>query len=197
MHRLPVDNISTLLAKNVMPHRLPLLDLLDDYRERYPAEAAVVGRYRGFVASEADCFERSLLIGHVTGSAWIVDPAGTKTLLTHHAKLERWLQLGGHADGDPDVAAVALREAREESGMAEFRLVEPGIFDIDIHTIPERKGIPEHLHYDVRFLLEASQTAFVVSDESLDLAWVPLADLADYSSEPSMLRMRDKSLRIG
>lgn len=160
----------------------------------YRGEAGVVTRFRSFVTSEPHCFERSLLIGHVTGSAWVIDPTGSQTLLTHHAKLERWLQLGGHADGDPDVAAVALREAREESGMAEFRLVEPGIFDLDIHAIPERKGIPEHLHYDVRFLLEASQTAFVVSDESLDLAWVPLADLQDYSTEPSMLRMRDKSL---
>jgi len=180
-----------------MPHRTPLLDLLDDYLDRHVGEAGVVTRFRSFVTSEPDCFERSLLIGHVTGSAWIIDPTGSQTLLTHHAKLERWLQLGGHADGDPDVAAVALREAREESGMAEFRLVEPGIFDLDIHAIPERKGIPEHLHYDVRFLLEASQTAFVVSDESLDLAWVPLAELDTYSKEESMLRMREKSFERG
>lgn len=177
-----------------MSYRNPLLDLLDDYLNRHPAETEVATRFRRFVAAEPDCFQRSLLIGHVTGSAWIIDPTGTKTLLTHHAKLERWLQLGGHADGDPDVAAVALREAREESGIAAFRLVHHGIFDIDIHTIPERKGTPEHLHYDVRFLLQAGSTTFVVSDESIDLAWVPLAELEEFSTEASMLRMRDKSL---
>jgi len=177
-----------------MPHRQPLLDSLENYRERHPVEAEVVARYRHFVAEEADCFERSLLKGHVTGSAWIVDPGGTQTLLTHHAKLERWLQLGGHADGESDVAAVALREAREESGIAAFELLGQGIFDIDIHTIPERKGIPEHLHYDVRFLLRAASKEFVVSEESIDLAWVPLAELEDYTREASMLRMRDKAL---
>lgn len=174
-------------------HRQPLLDLLTEYRERVPGEAEVTDRFLGFVQAHPACFERSLLIGHITGSAWIVDPTRTQTLLTHHRKLNRWLQPGGHADGDPDVAAVALREAQEESGIEAVRLLRMEIFDLDVHTIPERKGVPEHLHWDVRFLIEAAHLDYVVSEESNDLAWVPMADIERYSSEESMLRMRDKA----
>ena len=90
--------------------------------------------------------------GHITGSAWVVDPAGSRLLLTHHRKLGKWLQLGGHSDGEPDTLAVALREAREESGLR-VRPISNAVLDIDIHTIPALKGEPAHLHYDVRFAL--------------------------------------------
>src|SRR5437773_8684321 len=112
---------------------------------------------RQFVEANVDCFERSLQIGHITGSAWIVDRDRTHALLTRHRKLNKWLQLGGHADGDPDILRVALREAREESNLDAIRPVSEAIFDVDIHLIPERAGEPEHLHYDVRFLLEADR----------------------------------------
>src|SRR5215510_11521790 len=93
---------------------------------------------RQFVAANPNCFERSLQIGHVTGSAWIVDLDRTHALLTHHRKLNKWLQLGGHADGDPDILRVALREAREESNLDAIRPVSENIFDVDIHVIPAR-----------------------------------------------------------
>ena len=102
-------------------HRKPLLDLLARYRAAHPDEAACADRIRALVETQRDCFERSCFPGHVTASAWLLSPDGKRFLLTHHRKLDRWLQLGGHADGDPDVAAVALREAREESGLAELR----------------------------------------------------------------------------
>src|SRR6187551_2058799 len=85
------------------------------------------------------CFHRDHLPGHITGSAWIVDEKKEFVLLTHHAKLNRWLQPGGHADGDENVSGVALREAEEETGIKNFTLLNQGIFDIDIHTIPARK----------------------------------------------------------
>ncbi|MCW1887759.1 NUDIX hydrolase [Luteolibacter flavescens] len=174
-------------------HRQPLLDQLAAYAAKHPDETETVQRFAGFVAAEADCFERSLAIGHVTGSAWIVSADGSQVLLTHHAKLDRWLQLGGHADGDPDVLAVALKEAREESGLSDFEPVGSGIFDLDIHPIPARKGDPEHLHYDVRYLLRATgSTAYTVSDESHDLRWVPLDGVAELTGEESMLRMVEK-----
>jgi 8-oxo-dGTP pyrophosphatase MutT (NUDIX family) len=148
-----------------------------------------------FVESERDCFERRLLSGHVTGSAWIVNPAGDRALLTHHRKLDRWLQLGGHADGDPDILAVALREAREESGLSDVRPLSEAIFDLDVHPIPARGAEPRHLHYDVRFLLEADDAApLTISHESKDLAWVDLAEIARYSTEASITRMTAKSL---
>jgi 8-oxo-dGTP pyrophosphatase MutT (NUDIX family) len=171
-------------------HRQPLLDQLASYAGRHPAEAATVARFTAFVVASPDCFERSLREGHVTGSAWIVNADGSEVLLTHHRKLGRWLQLGGHADGDPDLPAVALKEAREESGLADFESIGDGIFDLDIHPIPARGDEPEHLHYDVRYLLRASgATDYTVSDESHDLRWVPLAGVAALSDEESMRRM--------
>lgn len=151
-------------------------------------------RLSQFVAQHPDCFERSLSIGHVTGSAWIIDLARDHALLTHHRKLNRWLQLGGHSDGDHDTLRVALREGREESGLSALQPVSEAIFDIDVHLIPERKGEPAHYHYDVRFLLEADRQApLTISSESKDLAWVPLEEILALAPEPSIRRMVAKS----
>src|SRR5882672_8038315 len=99
-------------------------------------------------------FHRDHLPGHITGSAWIVNEDFTKVLLVLHAKLGRWLQPGGHADGDENVLGVALREAEEETGVKQYELLHPGIFDLDIHPIPARKDFQEHLHYDIRYLVQ-------------------------------------------
>ena len=149
-----------------------------------------------FVEEHADCLMRSQLSGHLTGSAWIVNAARTQTLLTHHRKLDKWLQLGGHADGDPDLLAVAMREAREESGLTSVTPLSGEIFDVDRHLIPERKNEPEHYHYDLRFLFEADgDEPLVVTNESKDLAWVELAEVARLNPEESMLRMVRKTVR--
>jgi 8-oxo-dGTP pyrophosphatase MutT (NUDIX family) len=119
-----------------------------------------------------------------------VNATGCEVLLTHHRKLDRWLQLGGHADGDGDVLGVAMKEAEEESGLTDFSHVGHGIFDIDIHLIPERKGEPAHFHYDVRYVLRANGCLdFTVSEESHDLRWVKLDGVKTLTSEPSMMRM--------
>jgi 8-oxo-dGTP pyrophosphatase MutT (NUDIX family) len=176
-------------------HRKLLLDQLSAYAAAHPAETETITRFQDFVTSHEDCFERSLNIGHITGSAWIVSADGSETLLTHHRKLNCWLQLGGHADGDPDVAAVALKEACEESGLDEFEALDHTIFDLDIHRIPARKNEAEHLHYDVRYLLRATgNTDFTVSEESHDLRWVPIEQVQDLTTEESMLRMVRKWL---
>ena len=98
-------------------HRKPLLDLLARYRASHPDEAACADRIRALVETQRDCFERSCFPGHVTASAWLLSPDGRRFLLTHHRKLDQWLQPGGHADGDTDLPRVALREAREETGL--------------------------------------------------------------------------------
>jgi 8-oxo-dGTP pyrophosphatase MutT (NUDIX family) len=122
-----------------------------------------------------------------------VNAAGTEILLTHHKKLNRWLQLGGHADGDTDVLAVALREAREESGLDGIEIFSREIFDIDIHRIPPRGKDPEHDHYDVRYVFrQLGRDAYTVSEESHDLAWVEIDGLERYTEEVSMLRMAEK-----
>ena len=174
--------------------RNALLEKLGAYQPPDPREAAAADALRAFVMAHPDCFERSLAIGHITGSAWIVDPDRTSALLTYHRKLDKWLQLGGHADGDPDILRVALREAREESGLEEIRAVSKDIFDIDIHVIPARAAEREHLHYDVRFLLEADPRApLTASHESRSLAWVPLGEIERLNPEESITRMVAKT----
>jgi 8-oxo-dGTP pyrophosphatase MutT (NUDIX family) len=174
--------------------RQNLLSLVQHYKKSFPAEVSMPERLEQFVMDNADCFERSLLIGHVTGSAWILDKDKKKTLLTHHRKLNRWLQPGGHADGDSIVSRVAMREAQEESGLEDLNLVSNEIFDIDIHLIPARKNEPEHYHYDCRFLIQCTgDEIYSVSDESHDLAWIPLVEIKKYTDEPSIMRMVDKT----
>jgi 8-oxo-dGTP pyrophosphatase MutT (NUDIX family) len=108
--------------------------------------------------------------------------------------LNKWLQPGGHAEGEENVLNVALREAREETGVREFKVLGQGIFDLDIHPIPARKGFPDHLHYDIRFLFEADKNKQVtVSDESHDVAWVALDALGELTqNNPSIMRMVHK-----
>lgn len=172
-----------------------LRSLLNSYVPSCKAEARDSARMLSFLGAHPDCFERSCKPGHFTGSAWLINATGDSVLLTHHKKLGRWLQPGGHADGDSDLLRVSLREASEESGIDEIEPAAPGIFDIDIHEIPEHKGIPAHLHYDVRFALRALSDKFVVSDESTALAWVPLKRLEEYTLEDSLLRMRAKWIK--
>ncbi len=177
---------------------LPRFDLaaaLARYRLAHPDEPGVVDLFRPFLESSPDVFERRHPPGHFTGSAWLVSADGQRVLLTHHRKLGRWLQLGGHADGDADLAMVALREAEEESGLVDLA-VAAEIFDIDRHAIPARGADPEHWHYDVRFVVRATGSEdFALSEESLALAWRPVADIAaDPDADDSLRRMAKKWL---
>jgi 8-oxo-dGTP pyrophosphatase MutT (NUDIX family) len=150
-----------------------------------------------FVRSHEDCFERSQKAGHVTGPAWIVNPGRTHALLTHHAKLNKWLQPGGHCGGDGDVARVALREAHEETGLADLRLWRDAVFDVDAHQIPARGGEPAHVHYDIRYLIEAGEDSpLTVSDESHELAWVRLVKIETLNADASVLRMVARTLAL-
>lgn len=168
---------------------------LRDYQVRWKDESKTVERFIDFVSSHPDCFERGLRIGHVTGSAWVVNPAGTHVLLTHHKKLDMWVQLGGHADGDSDVFRVARREAEEESGLEAVAPVSNRIFDVDVHRIPAREDEPEHFHWDIRYALRAvGNETYAVSDESHDLRWIEIQSLASVTQEESMLRMARKWL---
>ena len=181
-------------------HRRRLLETLARYADRFPDEAVAAERFRAFVAGHFDCFERSCVPGHVTGSAWVVSHDQARFLLTHHRKLGRWLQLGGHSEGDPDPAQVALREAREESGIAGLELVpidgrvQP--LDLDAHEIPARGNEPAHIHYDVRFLVVAPPDAvIVVSEESLALRWFAADQPLDVPHDESVARLRAKAIR--
>ena len=148
-------------------------------------------RFVSFVREHERCFERDCWAGHITGSAWLVNDAGTHVLLTHHKKLGAWFQLGGHSDGESNTLLAAHREAEEESGLP-VRVLDSRIFDLDVHEIPARKSDPAHFHYDVRFVFAAEQEDFSVSAESLDLAWVEIEHLKTFTEETSMLRMAAK-----
>ncbi|MBI3772447.1 MAG: NUDIX hydrolase [Gammaproteobacteria bacterium] len=178
-------------------HRIILKNKLSAHRPFDTTEEQMLDRIMQFVNAQPDCFERHLNVGHITGSAWIIDRERSHALLTHHRKLDRWLQLGGHSDGDPDTLAVSLREGREESGLESICPVSDAIFDVDVHLIPARKSEPDHFHYDVRFLLEADRKLpLVISSESNDLAWVPLDKVAALAPDASILRMLAKSLSL-
>ena len=142
-----------------------------------------------------DAHRRELAEGHLTASALVLDAARERVLLTHHRKLGRWLQLGGHCDGDPDLVRVALTEATEESGIEGLR-IDPVPIDLDIHTIParpargNRPAEPEHLHYDTRFVVTAPPGAVeVASEESLSLGWFAPGDLARIDLDDSVRRL--------
>jgi len=182
-----------------------LADQLLEYRRRWPSESEVVAQFEDLLGPRADdaCdvvaddpYRRERLAGHLTASSWLVDQGGARVLLTHHRKLDRWLQLGGHADGDRDLSRVALREAEEESGLAGLTL-EGDLFDLDRHWIPARAEVPGHWHYDMRYVVRAgAREDFVVSAESHDLAWRDIDAIADDpDADPSLRRMARKWLR--
>jgi 8-oxo-dGTP pyrophosphatase MutT (NUDIX family) len=181
-------------------HREPLLRLLAAHRARWPEDAPRVDAVTAFVRAHPDCFERSCLPGHVTGSAWIVSPDRRAVLLTHHRKLGRWLQVGGHADGDPDPFRVARREAEEESGLSALAVPPEASglpLDVDVHEIPPRGTEPAHLHHDVRFLLVAAPGQTIrPSDESHEVRWVPCERLLDLVDEESIVRMHRRAERL-
>ena len=154
-----------------------LAELLQHYRFRFPEQITLVDDFLSFLSTEKERpFHRENLTRHMTGSAWLLDPSESKVLLTHHRKLNMWIQLGGHADGNPDILEVATREAEEESGIHGITPIATSIFDIDKHLIPARPEEPEHYHYDIRFLLKAPHPDFSISAESKSLGWLSFDD---------------------
>ena len=172
-----------------------LIQLIQNYSDRYPSEKVAITML-SFIENHTNHFSRTNHHGHFTGSAWIINPDKSKILMTHHKKIGKWLQLGGHADGESDLLKVSQREAIEESGINNFVTISNEIFDMDIHEIPPIGSDPKHLHYDIRFLLQADpdKESLTISNESHDVAWIPLDQIAHYNSEKSIMRMVDKTI---
>jgi 8-oxo-dGTP pyrophosphatase MutT (NUDIX family) len=181
--------------------RQALLSELDRYLARHRDEADTVARIRHLLEAHERAFHRDCLPGHITSSAWIVSRETRSVLLTHHRKLERWLQLGGHTDGETDVLASALREAEEESGLRGFAPVPSReatrfeILDVDVHLIPARGAEPEHEHHDIRFLLEVSEAQPIDRQvrESKEVRWFPSQGIEARFDEESLARMARKA----
>jgi 8-oxo-dGTP pyrophosphatase MutT (NUDIX family) len=143
-----------------------------------------------FVATHEDALHRECEDGHLTGSAFVVDAEASHTLLLHHRKLDRWLQPGGHADGNANLAAVALREATEETGIDGLRIAVPAI-DVDVHFV-DPPGEEPHFHFDVRHLVVAPPDAEVrLNDESYGHVWASWAELSELSTDDGLLRLVD------
>ncbi len=170
-----------------------LLRLLAAHRPSDATEHAHWQHTLSFVSRTARPAGRDAPEGHITASAWILSPERDAVLLTHHKKLGRWLQLGGHVEDDASIELAALREAGEESGLPDLALLDAALFDIDVHAIPARKNEAGHWHFDCRFLLQAPHAAFVTSDESNALAWFPLARIDASMADAAMLRMVQKT----
>ncbi len=180
-------------------HKEDLLNRLSEYQTIHMDEAGMVARTLRFIEAHDNCFDRNLSYGHVTGSSWILNPAHSHTLMLHHRKLDWWLQPGGHADGDPDILQVVLKEASEETGIDEqhIHLVSEDIFDVDIHTIFPSVHDHRHEHFDIRFLFEVDDRLEIPgNDESHEVAWIPLNQVCHLNNLRSLHRMVRKSLAL-
>lgn len=180
-----------------MMNRSYLITLLQNYLPTNTEEIEFKERIITFIQQQPTCFERSLEIGHITASAWLLSKDHRTALVMHHAKLDTWLQLGGHCDGNPDVLAVALKEAQEESGITGIAPILTDIFDIDIHLIPASNKEKEHYHYDIRFLLHVtSDEQIIQNSESKELRWIPRELTTLPTVNPSVMRMFKKWVNL-
>lgn len=143
-----------------------------------------------FLEKNGDAFLRSNLLAHMTASSWIVNPERTKTLMVYHNLYDSWSWTGGHADGETDLLSVALREAREETGIEHVRPLSPEIFSLEVLTVDghEKRGeyVPSHLHMNVTYLLESeeSDTLHICREENSGVAWFTLEEALKASTEP-------------
>ncbi|HEY8712759.1 MAG TPA: NUDIX hydrolase [Thermoanaerobaculia bacterium] len=155
-------------------------ELLEELRRYRPVDSQEGQHHRSvldLLSYAPSPFSRDQFIpGHITGSCFIVDPASQRVLLHHHRRLDRWLQMGGHVEHGESALEAALREGREESGLADLVLLSDGAFDIDVHAVPSAKGEPDHAHFDIRYVARTSHPESIMIDlaESNELAWVEL-----------------------
>lgn len=176
-------------------HRNNLLNMLQSYCTRHMEEVAYVRRAIDLINQDDRVFERALPV-HVTASTWVVSPDRKQILLMHHRKYGHWFQPGGHADGDPDVLRVALRECAEETGVApeHIKLIDRTIFDVDIHSVPTVGEVPGHDHIDIRFVVEIDDRLEIPgNNESHDVKWFPLHQVMQYNNFRSTYRMLEKT----
>ena len=176
--------------------RSEILHELEGYASQHPDEGPHLQRFRALLQDTPAPFSRDQWEpGHLTLSACVISEDAQWVLLLHHAKLERWLQPGGHVEHtDESGLAGALREAREESGLESLHsraeAGKAGPVDIDIHRIPARPAEPAHLHYDLRYALLADRgDEPALSEESHDVRWVHVRDLRRFTEEESVTRL--------
>ncbi len=185
------------MSRNQIMNQSLLLSQLAKYHPTDPYEISCKEQIITFVNQHPDCFERTLRHGHITGSCWLLSKDLSKALIMHHAKLDIWVQPGGHCDGNPDVLAVAIKEAQEESGIEYIVPVQTDIFDLDIHMLPAHSKEAGCYHYDVRFLLKvASDNTTIQNEESKELRWIGKNRSELPTNEESVVRLFNKWIAL-
>ena len=184
------------MSVNTRESRQEVLSLLRAYCAQDARDEQTWRSLLEFIEREPAAASRETVEGHLTASAWIVNRTGDRVLLMHHRKLNKWLQPGGLADGDWDLAFVAFREASEETGLSSIEIRAERVFDVDVHTIPAYKNIAAHRHFDIRFVCVADdEEPIVQNSESYAIAWVAIEAIERYTTEESILRMKGKWLQ--
>lgn len=169
---------------------MSLYQKIQRYRPVNEQEAQDQAVMLQFIVSHADYLERENKVAHFTSSIWTVNPQRTKTLMVYHNIYKSWSWIGGHADGERDLAAVALRELREETGVRCASLVSRDIFSLEVLTVEghEKRGcyVPSHLHMNVTYLAEAdeSEALIVNEEENQAVRWFSFEDALKASTEP-------------
>lgn len=172
-----------------------LIELLEKHNPYNSEEKESRDKILKFLYENDNFTGRDNKIGHITGAAWIVSKDRKKVLLTHHLKLNMWLQLGGHVEGEESILETAMREGREESGLTSLRCLSKDIFDVDVHLFPKRGEVEAHYHFDIRFLLEGDEHEKIKpqQSETKEIKWVSLEEIPLYSNEETIRRMADKT----
>ena len=169
---------------------MDILEQIKNYRPWNEQERQDQAVMLAFLEKNPDAFYRTNLLAHMTASAWVVNPQRSKALMVYHRLYDSWSWTGGHADGEEDLLAVALREVREETGVQRLRPVTEEIYSLEVLTVDghEKHGryVPSHLHLNVTYLLEAEedQPLRVCEAENSGVAWFSLADALSASTEP-------------
>lgn len=167
-------------------------DLLSSYTPLDETEGNFVLEFEAFLDAHEDVTTRDNTAGHITASGFVVRQDRAQILLVHHKKISQWFQPGGHLEPeDQSLQQAAAREVLEETGLT-LSPSEDAIFDIDIHSIPEHKGVEEHKHYDIRFLFITNIKDFIVSDESHDVKWINIEEMGNYNNSEAMRRVIKK-----
>jgi 8-oxo-dGTP pyrophosphatase MutT (NUDIX family) len=173
-----------------------VLRLLNALRSDFEEENLFRRMALDFVRQNADFYDRNNPLGHLTGSAWVLDATRRKALLIHHRTLDKWFQPGGHIETpDGSLHDTSRREIREECGIDEAKMLSENIFDLDVHIIPAKGDFPEHLHYDVRFAFVLETGAAIAADlaEVKNAAWFSIEELMAKPLQQSVRRMVYKS----